>query len=173
MSDGIHLQANFKRTRSYPIPGGAEIVTDRRGQRFAKWTDRKTVRTRKAPVVATPDGDRVAVESGNHLIAYFDAENDLEEQARRERSEFLQYENAAGEVADFHGATRHGYISATVAGVASVKTVQEPARHSTPVLTIGRYSHARLHGLTEALEALARLDAQNNRHGAPGDGGDR
>lgn len=107
----------------------------------------------------------------NQWIA--DAENDLEEQARRERSEFLQYENAAGEVADFHGATRHGYISATGAGGASVKTAQKLARHSTPVLTIGRYSHARLYDLTGALEALARLDAQNNRHGAPGDGGDR
>jgi integrase len=86
-----------------------------------------------------------------------DAENDGEEQDRRERSEFLQYENAAGEVADFHGATRHGYISAIVAGGASVKTAQELARHSTPVLTIGRYSHARLHDLTGALEALPDL----------------
>jgi len=86
-----------------------------------------------------------------------DAENDPEEQARREQSEFLRYENAAGAVADFHGATRHGYISAIVAGGASVKTAQELARHSTPVLTIGRYSHTRLHDLTGALEALPDL----------------
>ena len=86
-----------------------------------------------------------------------DAKNDPEEQARREQSEFLRYKNAAGAVADFHGATRHGYISAIVAGGASVKTAQELARHSTPVLTIGRYSHARLHDLTGALEALPDL----------------
>ena len=62
----------FRRTRSYPIPDGAEIVTDRKGQRFAKWTDRKTKRTRKEPLNA--DGDKVMVESGNYLIAYFDAD---------------------------------------------------------------------------------------------------
>ena len=54
--------------------------------------------------------------------------------------------NAAGEVVDFHS-TRHTYISGIVAGGASVKTAQELARHSSPALTIGRYSHARLHDL--------------------------
>ena len=44
-----------------------------------------------------------------------------------------------------------------VAGGASVKTAQELARHSTPVLTIGRYSHARLHDLTGALDSLPKV----------------
>ena len=79
------------------------------------------------------------------------------ERQRREQSDFLRYRNAAGEVADFH-ATRHTYISGIVAGgKASVKTCQELARHSTPTLTIGRYSHARLHDLTGALDALPDL----------------
>ena len=78
------------------------------------------------------------------------------EREARERSDFLKYRNAAGEVADFH-ATRHTYISGVVAGGASVKTAQELARHSTPVLTIGRYSHARLHDLQGALESLPDL----------------
>ena len=52
---------------------------------------------------------------------------------------------------------RHTYISGIVATGASVKTAQELARHSTPVLTIGRYSHARLHDLTGALDALPGL----------------
>ena len=78
------------------------------------------------------------------------------ERESRERSDFLRYENAAGEVADFHS-TRHTYISGIVAGGASVKTAQELARHSTPSLTIGRYSHARLHDLTAALDALPDL----------------
>jgi hypothetical protein len=57
-------------------------------------------------------------------------------------------------VADFH-ATRHTYISGIVAGgKASVKTCQELARHSTPVLTIGRYAHTQLHDITGALDAL-------------------
>jgi len=77
----------------------------------------------------------------------------------RERSDFLKYQNTAGEVADFHS-TRHTYISGIVAGNASVKTAQELARHSTPTLTIGRYSHARLHDLQGALEALPSLDAK-------------
>ncbi len=75
------------------------------------------------------------------------------EQEARGRSDFLKYRNAAGEVFDFH-ATRHTYISGIVAGGASVKTCQELARHSTPTLTIGRYSHARLHDIQGALEAL-------------------
>ena len=45
-------------------------------------------------------------------------------------------------------------LSGIVAGGASVKTAQELARHSTPLLTIGRYSHARLHDLQGALDAL-------------------
>ncbi|MBC8874619.1 MAG: hypothetical protein H8E44_34715, partial [Planctomycetes bacterium] len=68
----------------------------------------------------------------------------------------LRYQDADGRFADFH-AQRHTYISGIVAGGASVKTAQELARHSTPTLTIGRYSHARLHDLTGALEALPDL----------------
>jgi len=78
------------------------------------------------------------------------------ERAERQRSDFLQYQDADGRYADFH-AQRHTHISAIVAGGASVKTAQELARHSTPTLTIGRYSHARLHDLTAALEALPDL----------------
>jgi len=78
------------------------------------------------------------------------------ERQRREPSDFLRYRDADGRVADFH-ATRHTYISGIVAGRPSVKTAQELARHSTPVLTIGRYSHARLHDLTGALDALPDL----------------
>ncbi len=78
------------------------------------------------------------------------------EREARERSDFLDYRNAAGEVFDFH-ATRHTFISGIVAGGASVKTCQELARHSTPTLTIGRYSHARLHDVKGALEALPEI----------------
>jgi len=81
-----------------------------------------------------------------------DASSDAERQ-RRELSDFLQYRDAAGRVADFH-ALRHTYISGIVASGASVKVAQELARHSTPVLTIGRYSHARVHDLTGALDKL-------------------
>ena len=68
----------------------------------------------------------------------------------------IPYRDASGRVFDFH-ALRHGYISSVVAGGASVKTAQELARHSNPTLTIGRYSHARLHDLIGALDALPEL----------------
>jgi integrase len=80
------------------------------------------------------------------------ARTDAERDARQ-RSDFLQAIDADGRVVDFHG-TRHTYVSAIVAGGASVKEAQDLARHSDPRLTIGRYSHARLHDLTAALEAL-------------------
>ncbi len=75
------------------------------------------------------------------------------ERERREASDFLRPIDSAGRVADFHG-LRHTFISRVVASGASVKVAQELARHSTPTLTIGRYSHVRLHDLSEALEAV-------------------
>ena len=86
-------------------------------------------------------------------MAWIDQADTPEERERRERSDFLRAVDHDGRLVDFH-ATRHTYVSGIVAGGASVKTAQELARHSTPVLTIGRYSHARLHDLTGALEAL-------------------
>ncbi len=86
-----------------------------------------------------------------------EAKTDAEIEARR-KSDFLAYENGAGEVFDFH-ATRHTYISGIVNGGASVKVAQELARHSTPTLTIGRYAQTRLHDLEGALESLPSLDA--------------
>ena len=62
-------------------------------------------------------------------------------------------------VADFH-ATRHTYVSGIVAGGASVNTCQELARHSSPVLTIGKYSHARLHDIAGALDELPDLQPE-------------
>jgi integrase len=56
------------------------------------------------------------------------------------------------EAALFHS-LRHSYTS-LLARSAPVKVTQELARHSTPVLTIGRYSHA---SLQEKAEAVARL----------------
>jgi len=88
------------------------------------------------------------------------AEGETEaEEKRRQESDFLKYKDSDGCFVDFH-ATRHTYISAIVAGGASVKTCQELARHSDPRLTIGRYSHARLHDLQGALEGLPDLQPQ-------------
>ena len=79
-----------------------------------------------------------------------EARTDAERQ-QRERSDFLQYQNADGRLADFH-ATRHTYISGIVAGGAASRRPRSWPGIRTPTLTIGRYSHARLHDLTAALE---------------------
>jgi len=59
----------FRRTRSYPIPQGATVTTNRSGGRFAKWTDAKG-RTRRERLNAA--GDRVIVPARTYTIAYTD-----------------------------------------------------------------------------------------------------
>jgi len=58
-----------------------------------------------------------------------------------------------GRVFDFH-ALRHLFISRVVGSGASVKVCQELARHSSPVLTLGRYAHVRLADLRKALPTV-------------------
>ena len=52
----------------------------------------------------------------------------------------------------FHS-LRHSYTT-LLAAVAPVKVTQELSRHSTPVLTIGRYAHA---GMSEKAEAVGKM----------------
>jgi len=67
--------------------------------------------------------------------------------------EFLNPSDGEGRVFDFH-ALRHHYISRVVQSGASDKVCQELARHSTPVLTLGRYAHLRLADLRKALPTI-------------------
>jgi integrase len=76
----------------------------------------------------------------------------------------IPYKDSAGRVADFH-AFRHTFVTMVVAGGASVKIAQELARHSTPMLTIGRYAHASTEDKTAALAALP--DYASNSGNAP------
>jgi integrase/recombinase XerD len=66
----------------------------------------------------------------------------------------IPYKDARGRFADFH-ALRHTYVSQLVRSGASVKVAQELARHSTPLLTVGRYAHT---STAEVLSALAGLE---------------
>jgi hypothetical protein len=59
---------------------------------------------------------------------------------------------AGGEEVVFHS-LRHSYTT-LLAQVAPMKMTQELARYSTPVLTIGTYSHA---GMAEKAEAVGRM----------------
>jgi hypothetical protein len=67
----------------------------------------------------------------------------------------IEYENEEG-FADFH-ALRHSYITALAKSNAPVKIVQSLARHSTPVLTLGVYTHLGLDDQAPALVALPDL----------------
>ena len=83
----------------------------------------------------------------------------------------VPYADDAGRVADFHS-LRGLYITAIVQGGASVKTAMTLARHSSAELTVGVYSHARLHELTGALDALPDLDNAPERDGLRATGTD-
>lgn len=68
-------------------------------------------------------------------------------------------QDSEGRIVDFHGA-RHTFISIVVASGASVKEAQVLARHSTPVLTMNRYAHVRLHNLAARVPALPAMPAK-------------
>ena len=65
----------------------------------------------------------------------------------------IAYWDASDRVADFH-ALRHSYVTALAMCRAPVKVVQSLARHSTPALTLGIYSHVGLFDQSATLDAL-------------------
>jgi len=71
------------------------------------------------------------------------------------RAAGVEYRTDEG-YADFH-ALRHTYITTLAKSNAPVKVVQSLARHSTPVLTLGVYTHLGLYDQTPALDALPDL----------------
>jgi len=76
--------------------------------------------------------------------------------AECEKSDFLEYENAAGEVADYH-TLRHTFIAIVVKSGVDPKTAKELARHSTITLTMDRYSHIGQLDMHSAVERLSDL----------------
>ncbi len=61
----------FKKQTTRPVPSGAEIVV-RKGERFARWKDRKG-KSRMAPLTTGQDGsDRVVIESPYYVAKYRD-----------------------------------------------------------------------------------------------------
>jgi len=96
------------------------------------------------------------------------AEGDTtEERTRREKSDFLAYEDANGEKADFH-ALRHKFITELVKAGVQPKDAKELARHSTIVLTMDRYAHVTLKDTAAALAKLAGPTVTSGRGVAPG-----
>jgi len=78
---------------------------------------------------------------------------------------------------DFH-ALRHTFVSRLVRSGINVKLCQELARHSTPVLTLGRYTHVDMQDKALALTMVPALEAPDRTargtahatHGGPCDG---
>src|SRR5271166_1743639 len=61
----------FKKTTTKPLPAGAETFS-RKGERFARWKDRKG-KTRTAPLTTGQDGsDRIVIESSRYVAKYRD-----------------------------------------------------------------------------------------------------
>ena len=78
----------------------------------------------------------------------------------------ITVEDASGRVVDFH-ALRHTYVSTLARSAAPVKVVQSLARHSTPTLTLGTYTHLEVYDQTAALEALPDLTRPGSETEAP------
>ncbi|MDB5312089.1 MAG: xerD 1 [Gemmataceae bacterium] len=65
------------------------------------------------------------------------------------------------EYADFH-ALRHSFVSALAAADVGPKVLQELARHSTPTLTLGRYTHTNKEQLAGAVARLPGVGTPEN-----------
>ncbi len=68
----------------------------------------------------------------------------------------VEFRDDAGRVADFHS-LRHSFITLLQRGGVHPKLAQELARHSDIRLTMGVYTHARLHDLAGAVDGLPLL----------------
>jgi site-specific recombinase XerD len=85
--------------------------------------------------------------------AWLDEAKERREWQKRRQSHFLDLEDEAGRVADFH-ALRHGFITYLVAANVPRKVAQMLARHSTITLTMDRYTHM---GIVDLVDGLKRL----------------
>ena len=85
--------------------------------------------------------------------AWIDETESSVEAERRRESDFLKYENSAGEFADFHS-NRHLFITSLERAGLSPKMAQTLARHSDIRLTLGVYTHVGVHDQTAAIGSL-------------------
>ena len=75
--------------------------------------------------------------------------------------DFLQAETADGEI-DFH-ALRHSYATLLVNGGTDVKTAQSLLRHSSPMLTLGIYSHVLRESEQSAVNGLPSFEVKQSK----------
>lgn len=94
--------------------------------------------------------------------AWIAAAPDAKERETRERSEILRYRTGAG-VFDFQ-ALRHYFGTHLSNSGATVKDAQSLMRHSTPMLTLGIYTHSEAERLRSVVDG-AFADPTPNKGG--------
>ena len=94
--------------------------------------------------------------------AWLDEASNSQEREEREQSDYLESEDAAGQVVDFHS-LRHWFITYLVTANCPPRVAQTLARHSTISLTMDRYTHL---GTDDLVAGLKRLPVMPNGNGA-------
>jgi len=143
--------AYSKRRRGDTQPIDAALAAD-----LAKWLATKPAGVPVLPLTRKT-AEMLAGDMWKAKRAWMREAGSVQERWERRKADFLNPTDGEGRVFDFH-ALRHHYISRVVQSGASVKVCQELARHSTPVLTLGRYAHVRLADLRKALPGVPTGD---------------
>ena len=79
-----------------------------------------------------------------------------EQRAAWEASDFLKYEDRQGHRADFH-ALRVAYVTMLSNSGVDTKSLQQLARHSTPMLTLGTYARPSPPQVARHVDVLGKL----------------
>jgi len=144
-----------KRKRKEAIPLHEYVVA-----MFKEWVEDKNV-SASEPLfnLNTPKGPgrKTAKMMQRDLAAarasWIEEAKSEEEKERRQQSDFLRYQDASGEFADFH-ANRHTFISKLSRARLPLSMAQKLARHSDPRLTLNRYTHLELEDKAAAIAEL-------------------
>lgn len=125
-----------KNRRSHTVPLHPDVAAD-----LASWL---MARDPGAPIFPPGRWSQRSSELVTHDLAaaraaWLDEAKSKKERERRERSDTLKRENAAGEVFDFHGFRLQFLSGLAIAGV-PLTAAQQLADHSTPNLTANVYS---------------------------------
>lgn len=95
-------------------------------------------------------------------LAWIAEATDATERARRRGSDYLEYRDRHGHVADFH-ALRHTFITSLARAGVPLSQAQKLARHSDPRLTAEVYTHLDLDDAADAIDRLPGFDAADNQ----------
>ena len=130
-------------------------------QLLARWRDENVGADTEHPVFANmPRKDAIAkmfrADLADARAAWIASAGTATGRNQREETDYLDYRDSAGRVADFQ-CLRHSFISNLARGGVHPKIAQQLARPSTITLTMDRYSHTVLGVLSDALSALPEL----------------